>query len=120
MTIIKSTFGFLMLAICLPRPAIGADRAHTWLSIGPNAINGLNYGLASGRVTDIAAGDDGTIMLASANGGIWKRGAHDAAWLESNGHDQKRLPTLAFGSLDRRGEVVYGATGVTPQKLDTE
>jgi hypothetical protein len=101
-------FAVAFLVMALPGPACAANTAHTWQSIGPSSITGLDYGVAAGRVRDITVLDDGTVYIATAGGGIWRRRLpDDKGWVPVDDN----LPTLAFGSIDHAGTTLYAASG---------
>ncbi|HVR46059.1 MAG TPA: hypothetical protein VMT95_05430 [Candidatus Binatia bacterium] len=79
----------------------------TWHSIGPGSINAPKYGWASGRVSQLIVDDDGALVVATANGGIWRRAASDQGWSETNAG----LQSLAFGAIDHRRKLYVAATG---------
>lgn len=84
-----------------------------WISLGPTEINGA-YGIATGRISDIIADDSGAIIVAGANGGLWRRDPSRGTW-QATGDS---LSTLAFGAIGHNESIYYAASGEDHNCLD--
>ena len=93
-----------------------------WAGIGPNPIvQGLRspgpaqrFGAMSGRIGALAIRKDGTILLAGAQGGIWKWTGTPATGAGSWTSLTDNQVSLAMGSLavaPSNDSIVYGGTG---------
>jgi hypothetical protein len=73
-----------------------------------NSNSSGGAGLVTGRITGLAAGDDGTVYAAAANGGVWRSRTGGGKWQPIS----DRLPTASTGDLrlDGSGRLWY-ATG---------
>ena len=94
----------------------------TWTGLGPNPIvQGLRspgpvqrFGAMSGRIGALAIRKDGTILLAGAQGGIWKWAGDPATGVGSWTALTDNQVSLAMGSLavaPSNDNIVYGGTG---------
>jgi hypothetical protein len=77
-----------------------------WKSIGPTTISDV-YGLAAGRISDLVVETSGVIVVATANGGLWRRDPESGTWTAVG----ENLPTLSYGALDQSGSTFYAASG---------
>jgi uncharacterized repeat protein (TIGR01451 family) len=93
-----------------------------WAGLGPNPIvQGLRspgpaqrFGAMSGRIGALAIRKDGTILLAGAQGGIWKWSGDPATGVGSWTALTDGAISLAMGSLavaPSNDSIVYGGTG---------
>jgi uncharacterized repeat protein (TIGR01451 family) len=89
-----------------------------WTGIGPNPIvQGLRspgpnqrFGGMSGRIGALAIRKDGTILLAGAQGGIWRWNAATSTWSAlTDGAVSLAMGSLAVAPSD--DNIVYGGTG---------
>ncbi len=94
----------------------------TWTGLGPNPIvQGLRspgpaqrFGAMSGRIGAMAIRKDGTILLAGAQGGIWKWAGDPATGVGSWTALTDNQVSLAMGALavaPSNDNIVYGGTG---------
>ena len=70
------------------------NAAWTWTSIGPASATSVFGYKISGRVSSIAVKQDGSILIAAANGGIWQR-SNGGGWTNLS----PDLTTLSFGAV---------------------
>ncbi|HET9323066.1 MAG TPA: Arc family DNA-binding protein, partial [Gaiellaceae bacterium] len=93
----------------------------TWAGLGPNPIvqvlrspGGPRFGAMSGRIGALAIRKDGTILLAGAQGGIWKWTGDPATGVGSWTALTDGAVSLAMGALavaPSNDNIVYGGTG---------
>jgi hypothetical protein len=102
------TLGYVVCLLLVSGTGAAADPVPTgdWMNIGPKEISDV-YGLASGRISDVVVEDSGVILIAAANGGLWRQDPKTTTWTPVG----ENLSSLSFGALDRSGSTYYAASG---------
>jgi len=86
-----------------------------WQSIGPTSVNAIDSYHVGGRISGFALPPGGDVVVAAANGGIWRR--HNSMWANSSGG----LTTLAFGAIayaPSAPNVLYAGSGEMHHTID--